>query len=361
MKSSKPNLAILSAFAIGLGMSQTASAEWWQPTPDVNWQIQLTGTVDTSVDAQIFDIDLFDVSPSTIDALHAKGAKVICYFSAGSSEDWRPDYSQFPAVVKGNGLDGWQGENWLDVRRLDILLPIMEARIQLASDKGCDAVDPDNVDGYSNSNGFGFSYNDQLQYNIALTQAAHNLGLGIGLKNDLDQIKDLVSYYDFAVNEQCFQYGECDMLTPFINAKKAVLSIEYSTNSSSICPQAEGLNFDTLLKRLDLNVWRQACRVSPVNAGTVVGTPSAPTTTKAPTTTTTTKAPVTTTTTRAPVTTTTVSAPTTTTTTPRATTTTTTLPPVATPPSNTSAKARKAARIQKLKALKLKRLARRAI
>ncbi len=232
----------------------------WQPTPGLKWQIQYTGTLDTSLNVDVYNIDLFDTSAAVISALQSKGKHVICYFSAGSYENWRPDTSAFPASVLGQNLDGWAGEKWLDIRQLDILVPIMQARMKLAAEKGCNAVDPDNVDGYSNSTGFPLSYNDQLAYNMALAEAAHGLGLAIGLKNDVDQIKNLVDYFDFAVNEECFQYGECDTLKPFINAGKAVFGIEYNLSNSSFCPQANTMNLDFLKKKLSLDAWRESCR-----------------------------------------------------------------------------------------------------
>ena len=74
---------------------------------------------------------------------------MICYFSAGSYEAWRDDASQFPASALGDTLDGWEDERWLDIRDQGVLA-IMETRIALASEKGCDAVEPDNVDNYTN-------------------------------------------------------------------------------------------------------------------------------------------------------------------------------------------------------------------
>jgi len=232
----------------------------WQPAPGLKWQIQYTDTLDTSLNADVYNIDLFDTSAAVISALRSKGKHVICYFSAGSYENWRPDTAAFPASVLGRNLDGWAGEKWLDVRQSDILIPIMRARMEQAAQKGCDAVDPDNVDGYSNNTGFALSYNDQLAYNIALAEAAHSLGLAVSLKNDLDQIKDLVSHFDFAVNEECFQYGECNMLKPFTDAGKAVFGIEYTLSNSSFCPQANSMNFDFLKKNLSLDAWRESCR-----------------------------------------------------------------------------------------------------
>ena len=232
----------------------------WLPAPGLKWQIQYAGTINTSLNVDVYNLDLFETSAAVISALRVKGKRVICYFSAGSHENWRPDTAAFPALVLGRALDGWAGERWLDIRKLDILIPIMRARMAQAAQKGCDGVDPDNVDGYSNNTGFPLSYNDQLAYNVALAEAAHELGLAIGLKNDVDQIKDLENYFDFAVNEECFQYSECNTLKPFVDAGKAVFGIEYNLSNSSFCPQANMMNLDFLKKNLSLDSWRESCR-----------------------------------------------------------------------------------------------------
>ena len=231
----------------------------WQPTPGTTWQWQLTGDIDTSFEVAMYDIDLFDVPQSVIDTLHGDGRIVICYFSAGSYEEWRPDAPDFPAEVWGNPLDNWPGESWLDIRQLDTLGPIMQARLDLAVQKGCDGVEPDNVDGYANSSGFPLTANDQLTYNTWLAAEAHSRGLSIGLKNDLDQIPDLLPHFDWALNEQCFQYDECDLLLPFIQAGKAVFGVEYEGQLADFCPQATANQFSWLLKEWDLGPMQAAC------------------------------------------------------------------------------------------------------
>jgi chitodextrinase len=231
----------------------------WQPAPGTSWQWQLTGTIDTSIDVDMYDIDLFDTPKSTIDTLHGQGRTVVCYFSAGSWENWRPDAAEFPASVKGRN-NGWPGEQWLDISDLDALGPIMQARLDLAADKGCDGVEPDNVDGYTNNTGFPLTGNDQLAYNRWLADQAHARGLSIGLKNDLDQVRFLEPDFDWALNEQCFEYDECDLLLPFVQAGKAVFGVEYTGSTASFCPAANSMNFDWLKKNLDLDAARQSCR-----------------------------------------------------------------------------------------------------
>jgi hypothetical protein len=238
----------------------TPSTVWWQPVPDTSWQWQLSGTIDTSLDVQMYDIDLFEAPQETIDNLHADGRVVICYFSAGSWEDWRPDAADFPAEVIGDPLEGWPGEKWLDIGRLDLLGPIMQARLDLAVQKGCDGVEPDNVDGYANQTGFPLSYADQIAYNTWLAQQAHARGLSIGLKNDLDQIVDLQPLFDWALNEECFTYNECDLLLPFIESHKAVFGVEYELEPADFCPQANAMHFSFLKKNWDLDAWRVDCQ-----------------------------------------------------------------------------------------------------
>ena len=175
-------------------------------------------------------------------------------------EDWRPDADQFPSSVLGNDLDGWPGEKWLDIRQLDALGPLMAARLDLAAQKGCDGVEPDNVEGYANDSGFPLTGEDQLAYNRWLVEQAHARGLSVGLKNDLEQIPDLLAYYDWALNEQCFQYEECQLLLPFVQANKAVFGVEYELEPADFCTQANAMNFDFLKKHRELDAWRLTCR-----------------------------------------------------------------------------------------------------
>ena len=232
----------------------------WYPAVNTSWQIQLAGILDTGVDVQVYDVDLFDTPRAKIDQLHADGRKVICYFSAGSWEDWRPDAGDFPDSVIGKSLDGWPGENWLDIRKIKILGPIMSARLDLAVQKTCDGVDPDNVDGFRNGSGFKLNFQNQFAYNLWLAEQAHARKLSIGLKNDLSQIKALVPYFDWSLNEQCFEYLECGKLLPFVQSGKPVFGIEYQGAPSSFCPQANLMDFNVLKKRLNLKAWRIPCR-----------------------------------------------------------------------------------------------------
>ena len=231
----------------------------WHPAAVTSWQIQLTGTVDTTPDVQMFDLDLFNVDAGLVAMLHQKGAKVICNLSAGSFEDWRSDATSFPGSVLGN-THGSPIERWLDIRAIDALAPIMLARLDLCRSKGFDGVGVDNVDGYTNATGFPLTAADQLDYNRFLAKEAHARGLAIGLWNDLGQTADLLGDFDWVFDQQCFEYNECNRAQPFVEAGKAVFHLEFNLQTSAFCPQANALNFNSLLKNVSLDAPRWPCR-----------------------------------------------------------------------------------------------------
>ncbi|MBT2489510.1 endo alpha-1,4 polygalactosaminidase [Streptomyces sp. ISL-96] len=230
----------------------------WQPKPGTAWQWQLDGKVDPSVDVPVYDIDGFENGSSTVRRLHRDGRKVICYLNAGAWESFRPDHRDFPAAVRGRP-NGWPGERWLDIRRLDVLRPLMAKRFDMCRARGYDAVEPDLLDAYLEDTGFPLTAGHQLAYNRMLASLAHERGLSVGLKNDLPQIPELVDDFDFAVNEECAELNECAALTPFVRAGKAVFHVEYATPVGEFCAQSRKLGLSSMRKRLDLGAWRRPC------------------------------------------------------------------------------------------------------
>jgi hypothetical protein len=233
-----------------------------------SWQLQLQGRLNTNYSVDLYDIDLFDTPATTIKQLKAAGKIVICYFSAGSFEDWRSDANWFSNEVKGRPLDDWPGERWLDIRASKVR-QIISSRLDLAKKKGCDGVDPDNVDGYTNNTGFDLTAADQQSFNIYLARQAHSRGLLVGLKNAQQQIPALVEYFDFSVNEQCHEYNECESLMRFIKQGKPVFNVEYADKyvhnhdvRKALCNKARSLGMQTLILPLKLdNSFRISCRI----------------------------------------------------------------------------------------------------
>jgi hypothetical protein len=210
------------------------------------------------VNAQVYDIDGTENDAAVVARLHAAGRKVICYVNAGANESFRPDASRFPASLVGRS-NGWPGEHWLDIRQLRVLTPIIAARFAACTAKGFDGIEADNVDGYSNDTGFPLTAADQLAFNRMLASIAHADGLAIGLKNDLDQVPDLVSTFDFSVDEQCAEYSECEQLKPFIAAGKAVFHVEYNLQPDEFCAQTTALGLSSMRKNTALDAPRWPC------------------------------------------------------------------------------------------------------
>jgi hypothetical protein len=246
------------ALAVAGGAGSRAPAIW-RPTPHTTFQWQLSGRIDLGVKAGFYDVDLFDTPARTVAALHARGRRVACYLSAGTLEDWRPDASRFPPAVVGRRLAGFPDERWLDVRRIDLLGPILVARLDRCAAKGFDAVEADNVDGYTNPTGFPLTAADQLRFDRFLAAAAHARGLSIGLKNDLEQAAALEPDFDWALVEECARFRECGRTRPFVRAGKAVYEVEYGRSPASFCPAARRLGLMAMEKRRTLGAWRRAC------------------------------------------------------------------------------------------------------
>jgi hypothetical protein len=135
----------------------------------------------------------------------------------------------------------------------------MAKRLDLWRAKGFDGAEPDNVDGYVNHSGFPLTGIQQLRFNRALAELAHARGLAVALKNDLDQVSLLAPSFDFAVNEQCVEYDECEQLVPFVAAGKPVLHVEYNLSLARFCPATQPQRFSSLLKHEDLGAYRVSC------------------------------------------------------------------------------------------------------
>ncbi|HZJ26304.1 MAG TPA: endo alpha-1,4 polygalactosaminidase [Acidimicrobiia bacterium] len=262
-----PVLTLVTACSSERSVSTThdtdAGTNRWQPAADVTWQWQLQGELDTTYAVDVYDVDLIDTDADVIASLHDAGRRVVCYFSAGTWESFRDDADAISPGALGAPVEGFEDERWVDVRD-ESVRGLVDDRLDLALEKGCDAVEPDNVDGWDNDTELDFDADDQLDFNRFLADAAHERGLAVGLKNDLDQIPELVDDFDFAVNEQCHEFDECDLVTPFLDAGKPVFNAEYATelidNPDGVCREAVRRDLRTLLVPLDLdNEFRISC------------------------------------------------------------------------------------------------------
>ncbi len=255
----------------------TPIATIWKPALNTPWQWQLATAFNPATDfiagVKMYDIDLFNNSASTVQAIHNAGAKAVCYMETGAWESYRPDANQYPAAILGKTLNGYANEKYVDIRNINdtsnpnvvALRTVLQNRLQQCKDKGFDGIEPDIDDAYfegPNATGFPITYQDQVNFNKFVAEEAHKRGLSIGLKNGADPqfIADMLPVVDWVLNEQCFQYSECASYSSFISAGKAVFQVEYSLATSKFCSQANALNFNSMKKKASLDKTRTACR-----------------------------------------------------------------------------------------------------
>jgi len=234
---------------------------FWKPNAGTSWQWQLTGTIDKTVNVNVYDIDGFDNDASVVNALHAQGRKVICYLSVGSYEDWRPDAKSFPAAVLGNEYPGWPGERFVDIRA-KALREIMAARLDLCRQKGFDGIEPDNMDVYAANSGFPLTEKDGIDYANWLAGEAHARGLNIGQKNASEIAKKLQPTFDWVLTEDCYDQGWCADVSVYIDNDKPVFMSEYTDTGvdfDAACSWGKPKKYSPILKARDLDAAVQFC------------------------------------------------------------------------------------------------------
>jgi hypothetical protein len=239
----------------------TASGgSWWKPSPDgpLHWHWQLSDAFDFPRDVRpgvtVYDIDGETATAETVARLHALGPdiKVVCYIDAGVFESYRSDAGRFPAAVIGSPVVGWNDSYWLDIRQTEIILPVIRDRMQhWCKDKGFDAVEPDDTEVWSNPSGFPITREQNIAFNQQIAALAHSLGLSVGLKGNTSETPELWPYFDWSLNEQCWEFEECGLLkASFLDHGKAVFNIEYDVDPD--CDTANTWRMNSA--RRDLNL-----------------------------------------------------------------------------------------------------------
>ncbi len=193
-----------------------------------SWDWQLSAPFQLSRALEIIGLDPDNHTRRDIAALAARGIMTVCYVSVGTVEEYRADAGVFPESVIGKVYDDWPDERFLDIRRRDLLLPIMRTRFEKCRAMGFAAVEPDNQDVHSNDSGFPVRRADTLAYLSELATMAHGMGLRIGQKNVPDLTEALVGRMDFVITEGCHDDGWCAEVLAYARAGKPVLAAEYT-------------------------------------------------------------------------------------------------------------------------------------
>ncbi|KAI9328536.1 glycoside hydrolase superfamily [Obelidium mucronatum] len=271
----------------------------------------------------LYDVDIETSAAKIAEIKTWGGAKVVCYFEAGTWVKTRPWASKYSGAAGATGktVSGaigfpyeapYTNELWVNpsdpsVRSVmkDVILPFAKAR-------GCDMVEPDNVQGFErDSYCTGFEaktgancgsckagspanknfyidkkcdadYKAWLDFNKFLADSAHALGMGIALKNNHHQAAELVKYHDFVLAEQCTSFGssysngttigasllgskakDCVGFVPFLKAGKGVALTAYTGTIAKACTDAAPYlpfgGLNTILKKTSLKSTRKAC------------------------------------------------------------------------------------------------------
>jgi uncharacterized protein (TIGR01370 family) len=221
-----------------------------------SWDIQFVEpfVLDRPVTMIVLDPD--NHGAEEVSAMKSKGTLVLCYVSVGTVEDWRADLADFPPEVIGAALPDWEGERYLDIRRQDILLPIMAKRFEACLEAGYDGIDPDNIDVFSNESDFDLSATDAVAYLAALADLAHEMDLIIGQKNAPELSGALADTLDFVVTESCWQYKFCDAFKDYTAAGKPIYAIEYTDaqpDFAAACAEARAQGISMILKDRELS------------------------------------------------------------------------------------------------------------
>ncbi|MGW1604147.1 endo alpha-1,4 polygalactosaminidase [Streptomyces eurythermus] len=163
----------------------------------------------------------------------APGLYNICYVNAFQAQP--AERSSWPADLllrDGRGrlvID----EDW-DEPLLDIRTPAKRERVAKrvngwidgCADKGFDAVEPDNYDSYTRSDGL-LTPSDATTFMALLSRHAHARHLAIAQKNTAElAARRERAGLDFAVAEECGQYDECGVYAKAFDDR--VVDVEYT-------------------------------------------------------------------------------------------------------------------------------------
>jgi hypothetical protein len=159
--------------------------------PGTSWQWQLTGSIDTSVDVAMYDIDLSRRRRCDRRASH-QGKIVICY-SARAAGKLSPGRGR---VLAGRlETRSTAGPTKL-ARRAQRQRQKHHEHVSIWPSATVRRRRPDNVDGYANDSASA-DRGDQLDFNRFLAKA-HARRLSVGLKNTLELVPDLEPDFDWA-------------------------------------------------------------------------------------------------------------------------------------------------------------------
>ena len=267
-------LGAAGAQAVRYTLPPAGRDQWyWEidpPRPGLAGLPSTAGRYPAPGSANIWDTDLFQDSntaragiptggSAVVRALHASGKYSICYIEAGAYQTTFPDDADFAAADYGDQarryrMKGYPNEWWLNIAGFRHyvaghpstltgaavnIAAALNRRIGWCALEGQDAIEPDDLDGYTNQGdtgvrgaGWHLSRADSAGFERWLAHDAHAHGLAIFQKNDPRDAAANVAIFDGMIIEECNYYrdpcsGSGGDATPYLRAGKPVLNAEY--------------------------------------------------------------------------------------------------------------------------------------
>ncbi|TXS44498.1 endo alpha-1,4 polygalactosaminidase [Streptomyces sp. t39] len=191
----------------------------------------------------------------------AAGLYNICYVNAFQTQPdeavdwWRENH---PGLLLRDG-DGELvvDEDW-DEPLLDIsskanrtaLLAVVGPWIDGCADDGYDAVEPDNLDSWTRSDGL-LTQDHAIAFARMLSDRAHAKGMAIAQKNTAELLTARArTGFDFAVVEECARYDECGEFAAAYDGR--VFDVEYTERDFAAGCRAWGERVSMTLRDLDV-------------------------------------------------------------------------------------------------------------
>ncbi len=257
-------LVVVVGLLAGPAVAQTpppGSGAPWAPGAGLEFQVQARGEIDPDLAVDLLIVPLFFTDAETLAPLKARGVRIVCTLHAGVWSSAWPDADAWQPAMLGRGVWGEATQRWVDIRQTSVR-DLVAARLDVAVALGCDAIDAYRLDAYLENTGLPITRGDQLVFDRWLAQAAHQRGLGIGLRGAVDLIPELMDHYDFALTDGCLERADCQLVLPFIDRGKPVYHWEFTTASDGgidICAAAREFGFTTIVKHRELDAWQFAC------------------------------------------------------------------------------------------------------
>lgn len=223
--------SVLVATCVVAGTGSAMAATYAPPPANAKFDYQIGGAYAPPAGVSVVSRDR--------KATPAAGLYTICYVNAFQTQPdeiawWQANHDDL-LLKDGSGqyvVDGDWGENLLDVStaaKRTAIAAIVNGWIDGCAASGFKAVEPDNIDSWTRSEGL-LTQANAVAFLKLLAPHAHARNLAIAQKNTAELgTAGRGAGLDFAIAEECGRYDECDAFTSVYGSN--VIVIEYTKSA----------------------------------------------------------------------------------------------------------------------------------